>query len=238
MRKDAPEFKIPPMKASPLSTIDHVYSELKNALMAGEFSPGQPMRLKELAIAFGTSHMPIRESLNRLSGIGVLDRAPRRSIRVPRVTVDGLRSLLKVRLLNERQAILWGTQRCTGGELNRIREINDQMDQFSLTRESDIKHYLQLNQSLHFAIYGLSKNKVLMNTIEALWLQGGPVLNLLKKTVRDGRTMHPYHTMILDNMEKGDGLAAADALQHDIVEAHDQIFKILENTHSNETVTE
>lgn len=229
MGRDSPEFEIPPMKASPLSTIDHVYSELKNALMAGEFSPGQPMRLDELAIAFGTSHMPVRESLHRLSGIGALDRAPRRTICVPKVTIEGLRALLEVRLLNERQAILWGAKRCAGRKLDHIREINEQMDHISLTDEHDIKHYLHLNQALHFAVYGLSENKVLMNTIETLWLRGGPVLNLLKKTV-DGRSKHPHHAMMIDGMEKGDGLAAADALQNDIMDAHRQIFSVLESS--------
>src|SRR3954447_25358779 len=110
MKKGSPEFEIPPLKVSPLSTIDHVDSEQKSALIAGEFSPGQPMRLKELAVAFRTSHMPIRESLNRLSGIGILERAPRRSTRVPTVTIGGLRNLLEVRLLNERQAVIWGAE--------------------------------------------------------------------------------------------------------------------------------
>lgn len=229
MPKDSPEFEIPTMKPSPLSTIDHVYSELKNALMAGEFSPGQPMRLTELAVVFGTSHMPIRESLNRLSGIGVLERAPRRSTRVPKVTVDGLRDLLEVRLLNERQAILWGTQRCAGRRLTHIRDINNRLDQLNLERKSDIKKYMQINQSFHFAVYGLSENRALMNTIETLWLQGGPVLSLRKK----GEAMvpaHQNHALIIDYMEKGNGVAAADALRRDIVEAHDQIFAILEKS--------
>jgi len=233
MRKDSPEFEIPQLKASPLSTIDHVYSELKNALMAGEFSPGQPMRLKELAVAFGTSHMPIRESLNRLSGIGVLERAPRRSTRVPMVTVDRLRDLLEVRLLNERQAVMWGTERCAGRKLTHIRDINNRLEQLNLERKSDIKKYMKLNQSFHFAVYGLSENNALMNTIEALWLQGGPVLSLRKK----GEAMipgHQNHVLIVDHMEKGNGAAAADALQRDIVEAHEQIFAILERSHPKE----
>jgi len=37
MKRSSAEFAIPPLKASPLSTIDHVYSELKGALIAGEF---------------------------------------------------------------------------------------------------------------------------------------------------------------------------------------------------------
>lgn len=220
------EYEMPSLKASPLSTIDHVYAELKNALMSGEFSPGQPMRLKELAVAFGTSHMPIRESLNRLSGIGVLERAPRQSTRVPMITAEGLRDLLEVRLLNERQALVWGAEKSVGKNLNYIREINDKMDQLNLARKADVKKYLKLNQLFHFTVYSLAQNKVLMNTIEAHWLQAGPVLSLRRKgtTVVPG---HLNHCEIIDQLEKGNGVAAADALERDIVEAHEQIFAIL-----------
>lgn len=228
MARNDPEYVIPPLKASPLSTIDHVYAELKNALMSGEFSPGQPMRLEELAAAFGTSHMPIRESLSRLSGIGVLERAPRRSMRVPRINVARLRDLLQVRLLNERQAVIWGAERSAGRRLAQIRELNQRLDQLDLARKSEIKKYMKLNQSFHFAIYALSENQALMNTIEGLWLQAGPVLSLRKK----GEVMvagHENHIVIIEQLEKGKGAAAADALQRDIVEAHDQIFAILES---------
>jgi DNA-binding GntR family transcriptional regulator len=230
MKNVSPGFEIPPLKASPLSTIDHVYAELKSALMAGEFSPGQPMRLKELAVAFGTSHMPIRESLNRLSGIGILERAPRRSTCVPTVTIEGLRDLLEVRLLNEKQAVMWAAGRCAGRKLTHIRDINNRLDQLDLERKSDIKKYMKLNQTFHFAVYSLSESRSLMDTIEALWLKAGPVLSLRKK----GDAMvpgHQHHVEIINHLERGNGTAAAEALQRDIVEAHDQIFALLEKLH-------
>lgn len=229
IKRSRSEFDIPPLRASPLSTIDHVYFELKAALMAGEFSPGQPMRLKELAIAFGTSHMPIRESLNRLTGIGVLERTPRRSTRVPTVTIGGLRDLLKVRLMNEKQALIWGAERCAGRKLTQIRDLNNRLDQLDLDRKADIKKYMKLNQTFHFAIYGLSESPALMGTIEALWLKAGPVLSLRRK----GDAMvpgHHNHIEIISSLEEGNGIEAAEALQRDIVEAHDQIFALLEES--------
>lgn len=223
------KYEIPSLKASPSSAIEHVYTELKNALMSGEFSPGQPMRLKELAVAFGTSHMPVRESLNRLSGIGILERAPRHSARVPMITAEGLRDLLEVRLLNERQALIWGAERCSGKSLNYIREINRKMDELDLEKNADVKKYLKLNQLFHFTIYNLSQNKILMNTIEAHWLQAGPILSIR----RNGTKIvsgHHHHREIIDQLEQGDGMAAADALERDIIEAHEKIFAILEKS--------
>ncbi|BAV52490.1 transcriptional regulator (plasmid) [Mesorhizobium loti] len=223
------KYQIPPLNASPSSAIEHVYAELKNALMSGEFSPGQPMRLGELAVAFGTSHMPIRESLNRLSGIDILERAPRQSARVPIITAKGLRDLLEVRLLNERQAIIWGAKKSTGKSLNYIREINVKMDQLNLGKNAEVKKYLKLNQLFHFAVYNLSQNKVLMNTIETHWLHAGPILSLRRKEPNFAPGHH-NHREIIDQLEKGNGLAAADALERNIIEAHEQIFAILDKS--------
>lgn len=227
MRKENTEFALPPLRISPPSAIEHVYSELKNALMSGEFSPGQPMRLEELAVAFGTSHMPIRESLNRLSGLGVLERVPRRSIRVPNITVDGLRSLLNVRILVERQAVIWATERCANRKLDHLHEINNNLGQVGLKTQSGKKEYLRLNRLFHFYIYNMCENEVLTNTIEMLWLRAGPVLSVSRKD----NALHPGHDNhcdIIDQMEKGRGAAAADALERDIVEWHEEIFAILE----------
>ncbi|MER9580840.1 GntR family transcriptional regulator [Mesorhizobium sp. M0276] len=229
MATKSSKYEIPPLKASPSSTIEHVYAELKNALMAGEFSPGQPMRLKELAVAFGTSHMPIRESLNRLSGIDILERAPRQSARVPMITAEGLRDLLAVRLLNERQAIVWGAKKSAGKSLNYIREINDKMYLLNLEKNADVKTYIKLNQLFHFTVYNLSQNRVLMNTIEAHWLQAGPVLSLRRKEPKFVPGHH-NHREIIDQLEKGNGLAAADALERNIMESHEQIFAILDQS--------
>ena len=40
-----------------------VYQQLRNALMAGSFDPGQTLTIASLAESFGTSNMPVREAL-------------------------------------------------------------------------------------------------------------------------------------------------------------------------------
>lgn len=232
MPRDTSRFAMPQLRSTPVSTIDHVYSELKNALMAGEFAPGQPLPLEELAVAFGTSHMPVREALNRLSAAGVLESEPRKTTRVPVITADRLRSLLEVRLLNEKQAVMWAAERGARHDLKSIGDINSKLDQLDLSKKADIRKYLKLNQSFHFSVYSLCQNRTLMNTIEILWLQAGPVLSLR----RSGDVMlpaHDDHAEILVQIGKGNGVAAAVALEHDIVKAHDEIFAILAETSGN-----
>ncbi len=46
---------------------EHVYGALRDQLMRGGFEPGQKLKIAELAQAFGTSAMPVREALNLLT---------------------------------------------------------------------------------------------------------------------------------------------------------------------------
>ena len=46
---------------------EKVYEELRNALMSGRFLPGEPLTIRGVAEALGTSIMPVREALRRLA---------------------------------------------------------------------------------------------------------------------------------------------------------------------------
>ena len=87
------------------SDLDHVYSELKKAIMMGEFEPGQKLKLAELAEAFGTSQMPVREALGRLASAGALESAQRRSMVVPTADFARLRAILSLRIDLEGNAV-------------------------------------------------------------------------------------------------------------------------------------
>ncbi|WP_275593061.1 GntR family transcriptional regulator [Rhizobium sp. C104] len=222
------KFKVPPLReVPPSSTLDHVYSELKHAVMAGEFQPGQPMRLEELATVFGTSHMPIREALNRLVVAGALEQAPRRSVRIPRLTDKQIHDLLAVRLVNEGQAVVWAANHCTSADIAKLATLNSKLDELERSKDFDARAYLKINQSFHFALYALSQNEILLKTIEILWLQSGPLLHLLTagKTLQHG---HKHHSEVVACLAAGDGEGASEALKSDIREAYATMFATLE----------
>ena len=62
---------------------ERVYCALRDQLMRGGFEPGQKLKIAELAAAFGTSAMPVRDALNRLTVERALETLPSRTVRVP-----------------------------------------------------------------------------------------------------------------------------------------------------------
>src|SRR5882762_3745196 len=62
------------------------YATLKEALLAGRFRPGEIVTVRSLSELLGTSAMPVREALLRLTSEGAFEDLPNRSVRVPRLT--------------------------------------------------------------------------------------------------------------------------------------------------------
>src|ERR1700675_4125088 len=84
---------------------ERVYCALRDQLMRGGFEPGQKLKIAELAEAFGTSAMPVRDALNRLTVERALETLPSRSVRVPALSRRALQDLRETRYAVEGLAI-------------------------------------------------------------------------------------------------------------------------------------
>ena len=53
---------------------EQLYQNLRAALLAGTFKPGERLKIRDLAAAWGTSPMPVRAALQRLVAEGALEQ--------------------------------------------------------------------------------------------------------------------------------------------------------------------
>lgn len=78
------------------SLIERVYSAIKAELTRGVYRPGERVDVMHLAEQHHTSPSPIRGSLNRLVGEGLLEARSHDGFFVPFVTESGLRDLYEL----------------------------------------------------------------------------------------------------------------------------------------------
>ncbi|MCB0990605.1 MAG: GntR family transcriptional regulator [Acidimicrobiales bacterium] len=69
-----------------MATADRVQAQIMDKMLRGEFAPGSWLRQDELAARFGVSKIPVREALQRLVAIGLLNLEPNRGVVVPHLT--------------------------------------------------------------------------------------------------------------------------------------------------------
>jgi DNA-binding GntR family transcriptional regulator len=65
-----------------ISAPEAVRQGLRRAILAGELTPGTPLRQDELAERFGTSRIPVREALRQLKAEGLVSILPNRGATV------------------------------------------------------------------------------------------------------------------------------------------------------------
>ena len=78
-----------------------VYDSLRDALTAGQFTPGQKLSFRYIAGTLGVSLTPVREAIRRLVAEGALEMRPGRSVRVPLMTQAKILELRDMRLTLE-----------------------------------------------------------------------------------------------------------------------------------------
>ena len=92
------------------------------------------------------------------------------------------------------------------------------------TQDNDWDRYLDLNRQFHFHIYQAAEMPRLLRLIESLWLQIGPLLNLVasKEQMRHGRDNHEAAVRAIAT---DDGAGARAAIETDIIEAAEPIVQ-------------
>jgi DNA-binding GntR family transcriptional regulator len=139
------------------------------------FAPGEKLLLQSLADRLGMSLTPVREALNRLVVEHVLDIGSDRSIFVPNVDRTRLREIRDLRLLLEGIAIEKATPHLTA-EL--IDEVEMTMRELQIAKTSEnLPEAFALRQRFHFQLYNAARSPVLVQQIQSLWLQAGPLLH-------------------------------------------------------------
>ena len=192
-----------------------IYSELRRALIAGDYSPGERLKMQDLAVELGTSVTPVREACLRLVSEQALELRSGRFIVVPELTRARYWQIRQIRIALECLATREGAANCSAEDIARLKSLHDKFVQHEAKgHQVKARH---ANQQFHFALYALCGMPLLMGQIEAMWASMGPILNVFYLT-RDHEYVGAYeHLAIMDALANHDGIAAAAALERDIV---------------------
>jgi DNA-binding GntR family transcriptional regulator len=194
---------------------DQVYADLRRLIMSGRMRPGQAISIRTIASVINVSPMPVRNALQRLVTEGALDVQPNRTFALPMLTPENFREIADIRTMLEGKAAELATTRMTKADVARLTEINRQMFE---TQDDDWGRYLDLNREFHFSIYAAAGMPRLLRFIESLWLQIGPLLNLVttKEEMRGGRDAHEAAVRAIAT---DDAQGARAAIERDIEDA-------------------
>ncbi len=216
------DFGVVPLSRDTLQ--ERAYRQISDLILDGQIAPGQSVTIQSLAEAFGVSTMPVREALKRLTAAGALTFLTGRSMGIPRLSLDRLADLRRVRLNIEVLATQWAAQSMQSADLERLSAQCARLDR--AVAKEDVKEYLRANRAFHFIVYNAARSPTLVGIIETLWLQISPYFNLLHGS-GNYITANTRHQAILEALEARDSEAACEGLRADIDDAYGVLCRML-----------
>ncbi|MDX6231117.1 MAG: hypothetical protein QOH68_65 [Nocardioidaceae bacterium] len=155
--------------AEPRLIADQVYARLSDAIFSGELPAGSRLRVRDLAEMVGTSVMPVREAVRRLEEAGLATRSPHKGAVVKKFTVAELMHVYDVRSLLEVEATRQAVLNVSEADLVYMRSACARMEEAVATKQ--VNDALDWDERLLRRLYSASRNPVLCNLIDMLWIQ-------------------------------------------------------------------
>ncbi|CAE6954254.1 MULTISPECIES: GntR family transcriptional regulator [Pseudomonas] len=191
-----------------------LYQNIRQALLSGQYMPGERLKIRDLAAQWGSSPMPVRTALQRLVSEGALEGEQQRSVRVPLMTDERFKHILQVRLNLEGQAAELAAERLSAEQIAQLRRCVEQMEVALEGR--DLSKYLHENSQFHLILYHACGNPILLRMIESLWLQVGPFFNRLFTEADLSPRLNDFHLQALQALEAGDSRGVRHAVEQDL----------------------
>jgi DNA-binding GntR family transcriptional regulator len=202
---------------------ESIFGRLRQKLCEGGFEPGEPISIRALALAEGTSIMPARDAVRQLVATGALQFVDSRSIIVPTLTPESHQDILNARIYLEGEIAKKAFLQLTQGDLQRLRDFDEAINKAIL--EKDVSSYMSNNHAFHFLIYNKAMSPILLNLIQILWMRYGPSMRFI--SVKYGATnfVDDFHHEITEALGAGDAERFVAAIRADVKQGMDFLIE-------------
>lgn len=133
------------------SLSEQVFRELEEAILNGEYQPGQSLPELRLCEKYRVSRTPVREALSRLEQEGLVSIVPNRGTLVTGISPKDMRDIYDIRLRVEGLAARWSAQNITADQLDAMRQIVDLQEFYTL--QGDLDQVRAMDTQFHRALY-------------------------------------------------------------------------------------
>jgi GntR family transcriptional regulator, vanillate catabolism transcriptional regulator len=179
-----------------------VLENLRDAVLSGQFAPGERMHEVKLTEQLGASRTPVRAALQKLASEGLLDHAPNHGYRMRDFSTAEIANAFEVRSVLEGLAARLAAERGLSASHQRSLEQalfdGDQLLASGVLIEQDRASYSLINATFHETIHAAAGSRLLQDIIRMC--RQMPISSprmIVKFEYRDVRRRHDDHEAIL-----------------------------------------
>jgi DNA-binding GntR family transcriptional regulator len=196
---------------------------LRQAILRGDYKPGQRLPQKELTDKLDMSPTPIREALRILEAQGLLERVPYKGAYVAEVSPDESEEISVIRSALEGLATKMAVPNLTAEDIADLESLVEEMEE--AWRQMSLGRVRRSNYRFHSLIYHKAGSQRLSDMIIGLWPRFATDW-LWMIPGRAERSMQQHHA-VLEKIREGDAQAAAALMSDHILTAGKSIAQFL-----------
>ena len=184
---------------------DLVLETLREAILDGILPPGARLRQEDLAAAFRTSRIPVREALRVLEYEGLATSEPHRGFTVTALDADQVEEIYELRTVLETHAVRLAIPLLTQPDLDDLQRLYDAMETVEAADEK-----LATREKFYLRLYGVTARPRLVGLIARLRQE-------VARSLRWKLVAHSpsHHEIFFEAVKSGDAdLAAAELASH------------------------
>jgi len=189
-------------------------AEIRDDILRGTYSPGQRLRLNDLAQRFEVSNMPVREALRHLETEGIVTNIPHKGAVVSRLSADEMQDIYDIRIALETLATRLAVPLMTDETIAELKRGIAAMDENMDT----VATFIKLNHNFHETLYAASQRKLLCELIENLRYRMHHYMHAFKLELGDMVQIQAEHRRIMDACAARDADLAATLIHDHVAE--------------------
>ncbi|MFJ8788591.1 GntR family transcriptional regulator [Streptomyces sp. NPDC102462] len=152
---------------------EQVYAHLRDAIMRGDYAPGDALKPQDLATEQGVSLAVVREALVRVVGEGLADRLPNRGFAVPAFSDRRWQEIAEARRTIEPVVLRMSVERGDVDWEARVRAAHHRLARTPAYLPGEGEHYsgawAEAHRLFHRTLLEGCGNPVLLETFDRMW---------------------------------------------------------------------
>lgn len=202
-------------------TVDDIVGQLADAIVAGQFRPGEKLDELTLANRFFVSRTPIREALSQLAAMGLVSRRPNRGAVVAELSEEHLANLIEVMAELEAVCARLAAERMSGPD-RRSMEV-DHLAAAEMVRLGRTDAYAAYDTLFHARVQAAARNPQLSEMAALSRSRLTPFrTDLFAYPARLARS-YEEHEMIVTALLRADGARAEALMRQHILSSKEQM---------------
>jgi DNA-binding GntR family transcriptional regulator len=157
-------FDVTPIR--PVTLRHRIVEVIRQAITAGDLSPGDRIVELKLAKQLGVGNTAVREALFELERAGLVTRIPNKGSFITKMSLEDAQQVFQIRKELEGLAVELAAEHASAADLDMLQGFVDAMK--TAAEASDFEHFYQNDLEFHRTLWQLSRNRYLASSLETL----------------------------------------------------------------------